>query len=286
MDMSITAPPRAAAPAAGLVPLSVIILAKNEADMMERCLANVVGWADDVLVLDSGSTDGTREIAASLGARVVEQPWLGWSGQRNRGAALAKHDWVMCMEADEVMDAPLKRAIAAVLAANPDPRDGFSIVRRDEFFGRLFPNLRNRARQRAFIRFYNRTQSQWNPDHLIHEELMLPGRSIPLPGVLLHWRNFTLGEQLDRYLSNVKLEVAQLEAKGTRGAVWRMLLRPPARFLWCYVACGGWRMGSAGLVQAMMVAHSEWLRWATLWERRHAPRVPHPPAALIAGKES
>ncbi|MBC4016286.1 glycosyltransferase family 2 protein [Siccirubricoccus deserti] len=267
------------------VPLSVVIMSRDEAMMIGRCIGAVASWVDDVVVLDSGSTDGTREIAAAAGARVFEQPWLGFSAQRNRAVALARHDWVLCLDADEVVDARLAAAIRAAILAGPDPRDGFALDRRDEFFGRLFPNLKNRARRRAFIRLFHRGHGRWNPDQLIHEEVTVPGRSIPLPGVLLHWRSFTMAEQLHRYLGNAELEVAQMMARGQRGSVWRMILQPPLRFLWCYVACGGWRMGEAGLVQGMMVAHAEWLRWAMLWERQRIRRVPHPPPELVAGKD-
>ncbi|MCO6418402.1 glycosyltransferase family 2 protein [Siccirubricoccus sp. KC 17139] len=266
------------------VQLSVVIMTKNEAAVISRCLGALMDWADDVVVLDSGSTDGTRQIAASLGARVFEQPWLGFSAQRNRAVELARHDWVLCLDADEVVDARLARAIREAMAANPDPRDGFCLDRRDEFFGKLFPNLKNRARNRAFIRLFHRAHGRWNPEQLIHEEVQVPGRSIPLPGILLHWRSFTLGEQLRRYLGNVELEVEQMQLRGKRGSIWRLFVHPPLRFAWCYIACGGWRMGEAGIVQGMMVAHAEWLRWASLWEAQKAPRVPHPPAALINGK--
>lgn len=265
-------------------PISVVVMTRDEAVMIGRCIASVAGWADDIVVLDSGSADATREIAAAAGARVFEQAWLGFSAQRNRAVALARHDWVLCLDADEVVDAELAAAIRAAIAAGPDPRDGFALNRRDEFFGRLFPNMKNQARNRAFIRLFHRGHGFWDPDQMIHEEVRVPGRSIPLPGVLLHWRSFTLAEQLRRYIGNADLEAAQLAARGRRGGPSRLLIRPPLRFLWCYVARGGWRMGEAGLVQAMMAAHAEWLRWATLWERQRVQPVLHPPAELVAGK--
>jgi glycosyltransferase involved in cell wall biosynthesis len=283
--MSVVLLDRARPVEAGRVPLSVVVMTKNEAAVIGRCLGSVADWAEDMVVLDSGSTDATRQIAASLGARVFEQPWLGFSAQRNRAVALARHDWVLCLDADEVVDARLAEAVRAAILAGPDPRDGFALDRRDEFFGKLFPNLKNRARNAAFIRLFHRGRGRWNPDQLIHEEVEVPGRSIALAGVLLHWRGFTLAEQLRRYIGNAELEVEQMQAAGRRGSLWRLFVHPPLRFAWCYIACGGWRMGEAGVIQGMMVAHAEWLRWASLWERQKAPRVPHPPAALVTGKQ-
>ena len=268
----------------GLTPLSVVIMTRDEAVAIGRCVAAVADWAAEVVVLDSGSTDGTRDLAAAAGARVFEQPWLGFSAQRNAAVGLARHDWVLCLDADEVVDAELAAAIRAAMAAGPDPRDGFALDRRDEFFGRVFPSMRNRARRRACIRLFHRGHGRWRPDQLIHEEVLVPGRSIRLPGRLLHWRNFTLGEQLGRFLTNAPLEVAQLQARGRRAGPLPLLARPLLRFGWCYLACGGWRLGMAGLVQAMMMAHAEFLRWASLWEAQQVVRRPHPPAALLRGR--
>ena len=263
-------------------PISVITLTKNEAHIIKRC-HDSVAWADDHVVVDSGSTDGTREIAAALGARVFEQPWLGWVPQRQRGVDLARHDWVLFLEADEVVDAELGAAIRASIAAGANPDDGFAVDRRDEFFGRLFPNMKNRARRAAFVRMFNRQRSRYNPAHLIHEEVNFPGRSIALPGVLLHWRSFRLGEQMHRYITNADLEATQMAQAGKRANVVKILGWPILRLLWVYVARGGWRMGEAGVVYAVMAAHAEFLRWATLWERQKVKHLADPPEHLVTG---
>src|SRR3954447_23349753 len=136
-------------------PITFVILTKNEEAFIERCLASVA-WADEALVLDSGSTDRTREIARSLGASVYEQPWLGWVPQRQAGIALARNDWVLILEADEIVSDELRDGICAVMASSPEPRDGYVVDRRDEFFGQLFPNMRRAALRRTFVRLFNR----------------------------------------------------------------------------------------------------------------------------------
>ena len=264
-------------------PISVITLTKNEARVIERCLASVA-WADDHVIVDSGSTDGTQAIAGAAGARVVEQSWLGWVPQRQRGVEVARHDWVLFLEADEVVDAELGAAIRAAIAASANQDDGYAVDRRDEFFGVLFPNMKNRARRAAFIRMFNRRRSHYNPAHLIHEEVVFPGRSVPLPGVLLHWRSFRLAEQMHRYITNADLEATQMAQAGARAGALKLLGWPILRFLWVYVARGGWRMGEAGLVYAVMTAHAEFLRWATLWERQKVTHLADPPEHLVTGK--
>lgn len=263
-------------------PISVITLAHNEARCIGRCLASVA-WADERVVVDSGSTDGTQDIARALGAHVVEQEWLGWVPQRQRGVEAARHDWVFFLEADEIVDAELGAAIRSVIAAGADPDNGYAVDRRDEFFGVLFPNMKNRTRRAAFVRMFNRRRSRYNPAHLIHEEVHFPGRSIPLPGVLLHWRSFRLAEQMHRYIDNADLEATQMARAGARASALKLLSWPVLRFLWCYVARGAWRMGEAGLVFSIMAAHAEFLRWATLWERQKAKHLADPPEHLVTG---
>ncbi len=107
--------------------VSVTILTRNEEELIARCIASV-GWADEVLVLDSGSSDRTREIAAALGARVYVQPWLGWVGQRARAIELASHDWIFVLEADEIVSDRLARSIVRALATSPTEGDGSSSI--------------------------------------------------------------------------------------------------------------------------------------------------------------
>lgn len=125
--------------------LTVIILTKNEEQFIERCVRSV-RWADEVLVLDSCSSDRTQEIAASLDANVYEQEWLGWPGQRNKATSLAKNDWVLFVEADEIVTPGLARSIQEVMSGPIDDRDAYSVDRRGDFYGLLLPNMSNKRR--------------------------------------------------------------------------------------------------------------------------------------------
>ncbi|MBP0496241.1 glycosyltransferase family 2 protein [Pararoseomonas indoligenes] len=264
-------------------PLSVVIMTKNEAERIGHCVRSALAVADEVIVLDSGSQDGTREAATAAGARVFEQPWLGFVGQRQRAVDLAAHDWVLCLDADEFLDAELRTAVQRVLQSSPDPRDGYALDRRDEFFGRLFPSLKNQRRKLGLVRLFHRRHSRWNPEQLIHEEVLVHGRKHLLPGVLVHWRNFTLAGQTERHVTNAELEAEQLDRAGKSRPGLRLLLMPPARFVWIWAVKGGWRLGTAGFVVAVMGAHAEFMRWATLWEKREVRRQVLPPAELLGG---
>lgn len=262
--------------------VSAVILVRNEEALIARCLESIAGVVDDVVVLDSCSSDRTREIATQLGARVFEQPWLGWIPQRALGIALAQHDWVLILEADEIVTPQLAASLREVLRRPMNVNDGYSVDRRDDFLGALLPRMRRRAKRLNFVRLFNRTRSQYDPALIVHDEVRVPGRAIPLDGVLIHWRGFSIVDQVARYAAYAPLEADVMTSRGERVHLASLVIRPWLRFGWCYLICGGWRLGARGFAHALMVASSEFLRHAALWERQHAPTTLHPPADVLA----
>lgn len=258
-------------------PVSVLVLTRDEAGFIERLMASVA-WADEILVLDSESADDTRERARRAGATVHVQPWLGWVEQKRRGAALARHDWILSLDADEIVTDALGRSIQDALAARPDPRDGFVVERREEFLGRLMPDARRRSKRDGFVRLFNRRHGDWDPALIVHEEIVCPGRLHKLDGALLHWRNYAIGRQLETLGRNAELEAAMIEARGG-GLLFGMTLKPVLRFAWLYLRSGWWRMGRRGFVFAGLHAFAEFLRHAEAWERRSVPPQRDPPPA-------
>jgi glycosyltransferase involved in cell wall biosynthesis len=264
--------------------ISVTILTKNEEDLIGRCIDSV-RWADEIIVLDSGSTDQTKDIAQKRGAIVYDQAWLGWTPQRQRGIELAQNDWVLIVEADEIVTPELAESIILAMDNDPDPKNGFAVERRDELFGKLLPNMRRKKQLQNFIRLFNRSQSHYNPDEIIHESVVLKGRSILLKGPLLHWRGVSFEEQMRKDIDIAKLEAQALAEQGIQITWTRILLMPILRFLWCYLRMGGFRVGTVGLIYALMRAHSEFLRAVTLWERQSAqPSLDPPPSLWNLGK--
>jgi glycosyltransferase involved in cell wall biosynthesis len=261
--------------------LTVLILARNE----ESCIARAIGsvrFADEVLVLDSESTDRTAEIAASLGARVVRQPFLGFGAQHRRGVSLASHDWILSLDADEIVTPELAASINAALDAGPNPRDGYVVVRLEEFLGRIMPDMRRRSKQLNFVRMFNRQHSNWNVNHIVHEEVEVPGRRFMMDGPLLHWRNYTIAAQLRTLERNSELEARQLNDEG-RASLLTLMFKPFLRYGWIYVVSGCWKQGVRGFIWASMHAFGEFLRQARAWEQRHVTPLPHPPRSLYAG---
>ena len=252
----------------GLEPLSVIILTRNEEDFVGRVMEHV-DFADEFVIVDCGSDDRTREVASALGARVVEQEWLGWPAQRNRGAQAAANDWVLFLEADEIVTPELAASFRQVLAGPMDPMDGYSLDRRDDVLGALMPNESRRSNRIGLVRMFNRRHTSYGLEALAHEQARPPGRMIPLEGVLLHWRGRDIDESvvaLNRYAT---IEAQMLDADGVRATYLRLAARPVLRFLWCFVRKRGFRHGTRGLIWSLLRATAEGLRWAKLWERQH-----------------
>jgi (heptosyl)LPS beta-1,4-glucosyltransferase len=258
-------------------PLTVAILTKNEELLIERAIRSA-SWAEEVLILDSGSSDRTCEIATRLGARVVHQPWLGWRAQHQKAVDIATHDWVMKIDADEIFTPRLVESICGVLDADPDPKDGFVVQRIDEFMGELVPNARRRSRRMTFVRLFNRKFSQWDPEVLIHERVKVAGKFRMLEGSLLHWRNASFSRMVETYNANADVEARLLLSRRPQGpSPLALIFKPMLRFGWVYFICGGWRRGMRGYLRSVSIAMGEFISLAKAWEQRHAqPRIDPP----------
>ncbi|WP_416670503.1 glycosyltransferase family 2 protein [Egbenema bharatensis] len=261
--------------------LSIIILTKNEEAFIDRCIRSVA-WADEVLVLDSGSTDRTREIALSLGATVYEQEWLGYAAQRDKAISLAKHDWIFFLDSDEIVTPILAHSIQQVMAGSPDPQDGYSVDRQGDFYGVLLPNSSPRHRKLKFVRLFNRQFSGYDTSVKVHEEVWVPGKTILLEGALIHWRAYMMDEYITSANRYATLEAEMLELRGVRSNALKLLLRPLLRFFWCYVRHGEFRLGMRGLIHSLLLATSEYIRYAKLWEMQNTERVLHPPLEIYS----
>jgi len=248
--------------------ISACIIAKNEADRIGPCLASVA-FCDEVLVLDSGSSDGTQELCRRAGARVVESDWPGWVAQKNRAVALARNDWILSLDADERVDDELRRSIKTLretrLGAAGVPT-AFQVTRKVHYLGRWirhggwYPQWR--------VRLFDRRRARWGgiDPHDRVESDEAPGRVSP--GNLEHFTYRSMEDHL-RQITLFSGEAArQMDARGRRRILLAMCLRPPWRFFHSYVLRLGCLDGQAGFVIARLGAYFTFLKYARLWERR------------------
>jgi glycosyltransferase involved in cell wall biosynthesis len=247
-------------------PLSVVVITKNESAHIEKALASVA-WADERLVVDAESTDDTVAKAERAGARAVVRPWPGYSEQKNAGAALAAHDWILSLDADERISDQLAQDIRSVLASEPACR-GYRMPRVTWYLGRWirstdwFPDHQ--------LRLYDRRAGGWVPRR-VHESVRVEGTTGALPGEIQHYAYRDLSHHLrtiDRYTT---LAAEQMLADGRRTSALGLLVYPPAAFLRNFLLRGGIRDGAVGLVVSTMNAYYVFLKFAKLWERQRAP---------------
>jgi glycosyltransferase involved in cell wall biosynthesis len=256
------------------VPVTATIITLNEAANIEACLASVA-WADEVLVVDSGSTDGTPDLARAKGARVIVRDWPGYAEQKNIAAREASHDWILSVDADERVTPELAAEITATLVRDP-PHAGFRMPRVTWHLGRWirttdwYPDYQ--------LRLYHRARASW-PSRRVHESVAATGEVGRFRGELQHFAYRDLRhhfETMDRYTT---LAAEEMQAQGRRAGFFDLSVHPLAAFLRNYILRRGFIDGSAGFIISSMNAYYVFLKFAKLWASEHArAQPPRPPA--------
>jgi glycosyltransferase involved in cell wall biosynthesis len=247
--------------------LSAVIIAKNEADAIGACLESVA-FADELLVVDSGSTDDTLGIATRLGARVVHQDWLGYGPQKHFAVGAARHDWVLCIDADERVTPALRESITAALAA-PTHR-AYRFARCNRFLGRWLRH--GEGYPDWSLRLFDRRTAQWSRDP-VHETVVATGPVGTLAGDLQHDSAETLASYLEKNNRYTSLQAQAMRDAGRRTGVARLVLSPLARFLKFYFLRLGFLDGAAGFAHIAIGCFNTFLKNAKLMEvqRRGRP---------------
>jgi glycosyltransferase involved in cell wall biosynthesis len=248
--------------------ISATIITFNEEDNIREACESVA-WADELIVVDSGSTDKTREIAQTCGARVITREWEGFSAQKQFAADQATHDWIFSLDADERVSDKLKSAIASLRQKSEvEPAGGYRIARRSFYQDRWikgggwYPDWQ--------LRLYRKSVGRWEP-RLIHESVKMdPSVTVEkLSGDILHfsgkdaaYHHRMIGE---RY---APLAAQQMFEEGRRTTALRIATAAPSAFLGSYILKRGFRDGLAGLSIASFAAHHAFLKHLMLWEKQ------------------
>jgi glycosyltransferase involved in cell wall biosynthesis len=240
------------------MPLSVAIITRNAASQLGNCLASV-SFADEVVVVDSGSTDGTTALAARQGARVIAKEWLGFGPQKQFAVESASHDWVLCLDADESLSNDLRESIIAELRA---PR-GFvyAMPRCNRFLGRWLRH--GEGYPDWSVRLFHRKHARWGSE-LVHEKVVTSVPVLRLRGDLLHDSAETLEKYLDKQNRYTSLQAESLRAAGRRASVLQLLLSPSLRFVKFYLLRLGFLDGVAGLVHIAIGCMNTFNKYAKL----------------------
>jgi glycosyltransferase involved in cell wall biosynthesis len=242
------------------LPVSAVLITYNTGEQLAPCLRSLA-FVDEIVVVDSGSDDATREVARQHGARVVEEAWRGFGPQKRFAVSLAKHDWVLCIDADEEVSGELAAAIAEVLAR--PQHIAYRMPRSNRFMGRYlrhgegFPDWS--------LRLFDRRHAQWSDD-AVHEKVVTSGSVGRLSerAVLMHHSAESLASYLDKQNRYTSLQADALYRAGERANVWRLLLSPALRFLKFYVIRLGFLDGLAGLVHIAIGCFNSFAKYAKL----------------------
>lgn len=242
--------------------VSVVIIVRDEVDRLGPALDSV-SWAEEVLVADSGSTDGTQALARAAGARVEQIPWEGYVAARNRALALATHDWVLVLDADERVSPRLRDDIAAAVAS-PGEASGFRMPRLAFIGGRAirhgvwWPDRKMRLGLRS--RGLRATGGR------VHEAIEVDGEVRELSEPILHFPYRDVGDAVRKNVLYARLSALDRFEKGARGGVLPVFLRPPLEFLRCWVLKRGFLDGRYGVAVALLHSWYYLLRAAFLAE--------------------
>jgi glycosyltransferase involved in cell wall biosynthesis len=248
------------------VPLSVVLITQNAAAQLPDCLASVA-FADEVVVVDSGSSDGTADVAARYGARVVAKEWLGFGRQKQFAVEQAAHDWVLCLDADERVSPELAASLVRALEAPVAPV--YRMARCNRFLGRW---LRHGEGYPDWSpRLFDRKAARWSDD-AVHEKVLYAVTPGTLAGDLLHDSAEDLGRYLEKQNRYTSLAAEELHRRGRRAGLAQLALSPLLRFFKFYLLRLGFLDGLPGLVHISIGCMNSFTKYAKLIELQRGAR--------------
>lgn len=262
------------------MPVSACIITFNEADRIGDCLASLA-FCDDIVVVDSQSTDATVALAEAAGARVLQRPFDGFRSQKQFAIEQARHDWVLCLDADERVDATLRASIERARDAGFAGAAGYRFARLSDYFGRFLRH--GNAYPDRVLRLFDRRRGGWRGKREVHEAASVDGAVVTLAGDLVHYPYRSLEQQLQKTQRYARMMAEHDFARGKRATIGKLILAPAWRFWRGYLLRGGFRDGWHGLVYAYVRANYVRQKTIMLWLLQNGQPVATPPASERQG---
>jgi glycosyltransferase involved in cell wall biosynthesis len=247
------------------LPVSIFIIALNEADRIGRTIEAVRDLSDDIVLVDSGSTDETRSIAESLGARVVHREWLGYGLQKRFAEDQCRYDWLLNLDADEVVTMELKREIEDLFERNEPLADAYALRIVDVIPGDTRP--RSLAYAHNYVRLYRRKAGRFSTGS-VHDLVRLESGAVQaqLKNVVYHFSIRSLGEQIAKFNKYTDEQVADLNDRNITIPTWRVFIELPNAFFKAFFIRRHFMRGTYGFLTAMNYAIFRHLRVAKHFE--------------------
>lgn len=239
--------------------LSVVIITLNAARQIEACLKSVA-FVDEIVVVDSGSSDATVEIALKYGARVISQEWLGFGRQKQFAVEQARNDWVLCLDADERVSEALRAAISETLR-NP-LASAYRMARSNRFMGRYLRH--GEGYPDWSLRLFDRRRARWSDDP-VHEKVETELPVASLRGDLFHESAEALDAYLEKQNRYTTLQAQAMYLAGRRARLGQLIFSPLVRFIRFYLVRLGFLDGVPGLVHIMIGCGNSFMKYAKLF---------------------
>jgi glycosyltransferase involved in cell wall biosynthesis len=249
------------------LPLSVVVVAKNEAQTLPRCLASVQGWVAEIVVALNETTDASETIAREKGAAVHRLPWRGYRDTKNAAVALASQNWILALDADEEVSPALRTALQDFFQRDPGSVTGARFPRKVWFIDRWithgdwYPDLS--------LRLFRRDRARWGGDAIVHEKVECDGPVVTLRGDLHHYSFPSLASHVAKINPFADLFVQQQQLKGGRFSLAAAIFRPWWRFFRAYVIKCGFLDGYPGFYIARATAFGSFVRYSRLYENEN-----------------
>lgn len=249
------------------IPLSVAIITKNEAHNMPGCIESV-RFADQIVVVDSASTDDTVRIASALGCEVHSESWKGFGLQKQSAVDKCRHPWVLVLDADERIPKETAAVIADIVAGKAGDAAGYRFPRKNYFQGRWMRHLWGNDR---IVRLFRRDRGRMSPA-MVHEAVEVDGPVQDLSAPIEHFTGGSLSDMLAKIDHYSTLGAQEAFREGRRASVWSAMLRACAAFLQSYVAKGGFLDGYQGLTLSVTEFVNKFFKYAKLQELHREAR--------------
>ena len=253
-------------------PISAVIIAYNEAHIIAHCL-KALQWCDEIVVVDSGSQDDTVAICESLGAQVVYKKFEGFGAQKRFAVAQARHDWILSIDADEVLSEALIEEIQAIFRQGNISVQGFQLRRTLVFMNRPIRSEYGKP----YLRLFDRRVGNFD-EAKVHEQVVLPGKSQTLKNHFWHYSYTSIQAYFERFNKYTSMAAEELLARGKGKSRLMIVLRLPFSFLKIYFLEGCFLSGFPGFVWALFSAFYPVVKYVKVIDLKNPLRIQPPQA--------
>jgi len=249
--------------------LSAIIITLNEGKDLPKCLNSIKNMADEILVIDSGSTDKTVSIAEKFGVKVYFRKFDNYANQKNYASSKASGDWILSIDADEEVEPELEREIDLKVKRNESKVVAYSIPRKNIIFGKFIKYTRWQPELDRHIWLWKKDAGKWIGD--VHEELSITGEVDSMKYANIHYQYETVKEFLDMINRYSELEAEEKVKSGQSFSYFKLLVEPKYNFLVRYIYRLGFLDGWRGFVLSYLMAIYHFVLWVKVWDKTRNP---------------